>query len=237
MRHLITGTGRCGTVFLARLLTHLGVPCGHETIFDWHGLEMARRRLSGQEPLQLSHCSTNIFVSGVWAPIPGWLNDVYSIQAESSYMAAPFLNDECLKDTTVVHVMRNPIRVVNSFCNHLDYFKQSCPSNKYEEFIYKHLPELRQEIPQYDRACLFYVRWNEMIVGHYRYRIEDDPSKLIEFLGLNGEPIQDKDINSVKKVGAKLFALQDIKSREIQDEFVNLGRRYGYPMRSEYLLI
>ena len=31
---LVTGTGRCGTVYMAELLTSLGIPCGHESLFQ-----------------------------------------------------------------------------------------------------------------------------------------------------------------------------------------------------------
>ena len=39
MRLLITGTGRCGTRFLAKAITQAGVPCSHEVAFtpDRHG--------------------------------------------------------------------------------------------------------------------------------------------------------------------------------------------------------
>jgi hypothetical protein len=30
MRYLVVGTGRCGTVYMAKLLSSVGVPCGHE---------------------------------------------------------------------------------------------------------------------------------------------------------------------------------------------------------------
>jgi hypothetical protein len=34
---LITGTGRCGTKFMAEWLTRSGVPCGHEAVFSYRG--------------------------------------------------------------------------------------------------------------------------------------------------------------------------------------------------------
>jgi len=35
----VTGTGRCGTGYFSRLLSLVGWPCGHETIFSLGGLE------------------------------------------------------------------------------------------------------------------------------------------------------------------------------------------------------
>jgi len=238
LRFLITGVGRCGTVFMARLLTHLGVPCGHETIFDWRGLEIAKKRLAGEENLQLSYCSTmKLIGKDTWTPIPVWLEDINQIEAESSYLAAPFLSEDILANTTVIHVVRNPLRVVNSFCNHIVYFQSHKPNNSFEQFIYTNLPALREKMPPYDRACLFYVRWNEMIKASVFHRIEDDPQKVIDVLGLHGPILADKTINSMKKKGVKTFALQDIQSDQIREEFICLGKSYGYHMQSEYLLI
>jgi len=36
-RILVTGTGRCGTLYMARLLTRLGVPCTHEKVYTQRG--------------------------------------------------------------------------------------------------------------------------------------------------------------------------------------------------------
>jgi len=43
MRFVITGSGRCGTKYMSRLLTAAGTPCGHEAVFayerrDWGDL-------------------------------------------------------------------------------------------------------------------------------------------------------------------------------------------------------
>lgn len=236
LRCLITGTGRCGTVFVARLLTHAGLPCGHETIFDWRGLDVAKKRLGGCESINLSHCSTNKWDGDRWRPIPAWLEDVRTIQAESSYMAAPYLDDSALSGVEIVHVTRHPVRVVNSFCNHLEYFQSNQPNNSYEAFIYSHVPELTHVMPQYDRACLYYIRWTQKINGRH-FRVEDDPTQILHFLGLNGSIIPDKTINSIKNQNRRSFNVSDVESKEIQQEFMEVGRRFGYHMILNHLMI
>ena len=37
-KFVIIGTGRSGTTYIAELLTECGIPCGHETIFDYRGI-------------------------------------------------------------------------------------------------------------------------------------------------------------------------------------------------------
>ncbi|MFW5847918.1 MAG: hypothetical protein ACOCVF_03280 [bacterium] len=37
-RFVITGTGRCGTGYISKLLTEYGINCGHEAIFSYNGV-------------------------------------------------------------------------------------------------------------------------------------------------------------------------------------------------------
>lgn len=240
LKCLITGTGRSGTVYMARLLTSLGLICGHESIFDWNGLDAATLRLNGEHPPQLSYASQNAYENGQHKPLEKWLPNLNWIQAESSYLAAPFLKTDLLKDVPIIHVARDPVKVVNSFCNFIGYFKNSTPSNKYEEFIYRQLPELTIEMPAYDRCSLFWVRWNNMVENASPvlfHRVEDGPRKVMEFLGLEGEPFDDDTINTYRQNSSDQFFIDKIKSKEIRDQFLETGKRYGYKMALEYLLI
>ena len=238
MKYLVTGTGRCGTVFVARFLTSVGIPCGHESIFDWRGYRWAEKRLAGEEPLELSLVSKAKYDGKEWKDIDGWIN-LNEMQAESSYMSAPFLNEELLQGVPVIHVVRNPIKVVNSFCNYIDYFKDGKGTNSYEQLIYRYLPELKKDMPQYDRACLYYIRWNQMIEKHkaFFHKIEDGPEPLLYFLGLSGDPFDDRNINTLRKPCNKRFTLDQIESEEIRDEFMEMGIQYGYNMSLNMIVI
>lgn len=37
MKMVVTGTGRCGTGYMAKVLSGAGLPCGHEEVFGPHG--------------------------------------------------------------------------------------------------------------------------------------------------------------------------------------------------------
>ena len=230
LKYLITGTGRCGTVYMARFLTSLGIHCGHESIFDWRGYRWAEMKLNGEKlPLECSFASSLSLIDGKWIPEPPWI-DVDQIVAESSYMAVPFLGDPILKDVPVIHVVRNPMRVINSFCNYLGYFQSEKGSNSYEQFIYRHLPELQKPMTPYDRAALFYVLWNELVEdkASFFHRIEDDPDLLLGFLNKSGEYYNNTKINSQAKSG-KRFVREDIQSVEIGQRLLRKCRQYGYP--------
>ena len=238
LRYLVTGTGRCATVYVARLLTSVGIPCGHESIFDWRGYRWAEKRLVGEEPLDTSFVSKAKYDGKEWRDIDEWINP-NEIQAESSYMSAPFLGEEILEGVPVIHVVRNPVKVVNSFCNYIDYFKEGDGINSYEQFIYRHFPELKEEMPQYDRACLYYVRWIQMIEKHevFLYKIEKGPQPLLDFLGASGDHFDDRNVNTLRKSCNNRFTVNQIESKEIQDEFMETGTRHGYNMSLKMMII
>src|SRR5574343_413925 len=100
LKYLIVSCGRSGSVWAARFLTGLGIPCGHESIFDWRGLRGAMKKLSGEEIPDLSYASQTRWENGNWQPLEKWL-DVNSIEAESSYMAVPYLKEDILKDVKI----------------------------------------------------------------------------------------------------------------------------------------
>ena len=234
LKLLVTGTGRCGTVYMARWLTTLGMPCGHESIYDFQGQKIAKRRLSGDAKITLSFCSTSKMMEhGDWESIPEWLSDTSQIVADSSYMAAPFLKSV---DCPVLHVVRNPVKVVNSFVNHIDYFKSNEPTNQYEQFIYKYLPELCKVMPQYDRAVLFYVLWNKMIERHadFRWPVEGDPDLVMQWLGVQGDVFEDRAVNtfSARQSGSRQFHVSMIKDQDILEQLLEMSERYGYRLKN-----
>jgi hypothetical protein len=223
LKYLVTGTGRCGTLFFANLLTSMGFPCTHEAVFTTGALEKARRVLSGETPHESSEISRGFLLAEGVSPV-----------AESSYMAAPFLK---VVDAQVIHVVRNPVKVVSSFIG-FEYFLDKEPTHlphnsehiKYEKFIYSFLPEMREEMSQLERASLYYVRWNRMIEESGRvslfHRIEDDPEKVKELFGFKGECYSNTLCNSFGR-GIGLTSLK-VESLRIRDELAEISERYGY---------
>jgi hypothetical protein len=231
IKYLITGTGRCGTVYMAKAFTKSGISCSHEAVFTEYGLDFAYDRLNGVRPIQLSHCSTSKFVNGHWEGVGSYIEDITSIQAESSYLAAPFLNHPLLEKATIIHLVRHPNDVINSFCNHLKYFAEPNPTNQYEEFIFTHLPELKARMTQYERGAMFYILWNQMIekCGRRKFhRIEDPLQDLASVLNIPLLEIEDKKANTIKMSNAREFTLQDIPSTEIKNSLEKMVKEYGY---------
>lgn len=210
---------------MARLLTSLGVPCGHECVFNRFGMDNVVMLLEDPSKIRTS------LVSG-----EGWLSHE-DVVADSSYMAAPYLSSPLLADTKIIHAVRHPLKVISSFVKDLNYFLGTQLKTSYETFIYGKIPELYQEMRPVERACIFYVKWNEMIetlsrdAAYFRFRIEDKTDELIKFLNVEtcDGVFRDRKANTMQ-TGKRPFLLKDLPDGVIKDEFVAMGERYGYDM-------
>lgn len=227
LKYIVTGTGRCGSSYCAKLLTSLGIPCGHESIFDYNGLDVASKRIGGELPITLSEVSQK---DGRWI-------DPTTIIAESSYCAAPFLNHFSVP---VIHITRHPLKVISSFLRDLKFFQSEVPSNEWETFIYSQVPELTKKMLPIKRACLYYLRWNQMIEQYkgpyYRHRVEDNISSLAQFLGceVSDNIFSNKTENTMKQ-RVKDIGLADLPRNNISQEFIFMTTRYGYKFTRENL--
>jgi len=230
LKYIVTGTGRCGTVYMARVLTSLGVPCGHESIFNQDKPEIIERRVSGEYNPTMSECAGN----------HGWIH-LKDLVADSSYMAVPYLNKFNLQDVPVIHVVRHPLLVISSFVKDLQYFQniKKNPFNKknWEQWIWFHCKSLSSVINPIERACLYLLEWNERIESlsknrpYYLHRAEDEfPDEFFKFLNI---PVQrdvifrNKKINTMRK-REKDFLSDDIPEGDIKDRFLSMMDRYDY---------
>lgn len=215
---------------MANLMTSMGLPCTHEAVFTPKGLPYALEVLEGSRPAE------NSLISEGKRCIP---EEGQEFVAESSYMSAPFLSR---LDCKVIHVVRNPLSVVASFIGDgFRHFTRNEPTHleddprhlEYEEFIYEHVPQIRHERTQLDRACLFYVSWNRMIEESgkvcFFQRIEDDLDDLKEFVGFKGNYHYDnKKCNSVKE--RREWKISEISNHKVRDSLIEMASRYGYDL-------
>lgn len=224
LKFIVTGTGRCGTVYAAKLLTELGIPCGHESIFNEHGMNF--------EP-KLSHCSTFSVLEN--KELKPWV-DINEIIADSSYLAVPFLEHLEVKNIPIIHIIRNPLKVISSFVQSLNYFSNEAPQNDpWQKIIYNTLPELSNISTQIERACYFYINWNKKIeeCADRRYiqiKIEkiNNSAKFFNFVNRPPIPIAiDKNTNQFTLRSTDL-TLSDIPNGNIKNDFINMYKKYKY---------
>jgi hypothetical protein len=230
LAYVVTGTGRCGTVYLANLLTKCGLPCGHESVFTPWGLEEALARLDGRSAIEVSAISV--------ASCGDWFREGDAVVADSSYMAAPFLDHPVLQDTRILHVVRHPMDVINSFVLGLNYFQEWLPTDVWHRFIYTHVPELRLDYHPLDRAALYYVHWNRLIEArsagkpYFLCQVESITHQLFDYLDRRCD---DEKLLTARKINSRMdgkpeYLLEDIPSVALRRELRDLAERYGYPL-------
>lgn len=236
---LVAGTGRCGTVYMAKLLTALGLPCGHESVFSYHSLKKCIRRLHKPACRKMSFCSTHDARDR--RLLPKWVDPAKAV-AESSYMMVPHLDHPDLAGVPLVHVVRSPLRVVSSFVHSLNYFRGTIPDRhpgryQWERLIYATLPEIASIPTQVERACYFYTAWNRLVERqagarpYLRCRVEEvasDPA-FYEFVGRTPLPgtAPPGDTNSFGAYDGRV-AFGDVPPGDTRDSIVEMSERYGY---------
>ena len=241
LRYIVTGTGRSGTVSLACALTRAGIPCSHERFFRGGSVEEAACLLA-EGGAGNSYCSAH----------SGLADHGDQVVAESSYMAAPYLTAPMVADATVIHAVRSPWRVIPSFLNGIQFFRDE-PVHDHERFIHGILPELRHIDSPMDRAAHYYIHWNLMIewlgarqtpARYVFHRVEDGPETLLRSLGLaTGEArtVRRGELNSIKDwqphmkpPPAKPILMEEILRSKYLPELSRLAKRYGYDPMPDY---
>lgn len=222
LKFIVASTGRCGSVYFARFLTSVGIPCNHECVFKREGF--ARDRI--KRP-----------ITSVVSRREG-LQDSPNPMAESSLFSVPFLNLPLFNKTKLIHLVRHPLKVVTSFSLDLKTF-----SNEWNTLnpnhMFKHYLSLDNCRNAIECACKYYVEWNKKIEiackSHkfHFHRIEDEISdSLFEFLEIPSKSnyYNDKLCNSFSKRHHKapLISLNDIPEGSLKDELIKMGLQYGY---------
>lgn len=224
LKFIVTGTGRCGTVFMAKFLTSAGIPCSHEGMFTTQGLEFARKIAAG-EKVRNSHASGE-----------KWQDEIV---ADSSYMAAPYLKE--FPEAKTIHVVRNPMRVINSFhCEVGTFYNDYAEEQEaYRRFIYQFLPELAHIKSELLRAVYYVVEWNKIIERqkpNFLHMIESNSNKLLDFLQVKERRnlFGNKEENSWagrprhNKKQRSRIGLSDIPSGSIKTHLLKQMGKYGY---------
>lgn len=232
---IVTGTGRCGTLYISKLLSFCNIFCGHETIFDHSSWNQILQRIYNNEELKLSKIAKEHYGD--------YLKD-NNIIGDSSYMAMPYLDMNIFNECFFIHLIRNPIDVINSFCHNMNYFYDDPYSNldefnkKYLNFIYKHVPDIKKYKNPYERAAYFYLYWNEQIESKLKnknkikIKIEEIGLKKDLENFLNFKMPEDflmlKNNNNEKKENINKFKIKYIKNKKIKEDLISFCEKNEY---------
>lgn len=235
LKYIVTGTGRCGTVYFAKLLTSLGINCGHEAIFSHSGLNNAYERMQQKRP------KVSLISKLATPKLEEWFPEgVDRIQADSSYMAAPFLDSSIAHDAKIIHLVRHPLEVINSFVYGLRYFRNDCLNEDdfkdYHTFIYQHAPSILHYPDPISRAAVFYVEWNKLIESkangksYIRHNINSrNLKRVFSFLEMK-EPSKyyNEKSNQILGLQKHITCFTQIPSLEVREAVVKMFQYYFY---------
>lgn len=232
LKYILTGTGRCGTNYMARFFTDLGINCGHEAIFNTDGISQAVKKLNGNVKIETSHCSRFDIIKN--QAIKKWFSD-QNLKADCSYMAVPFLSHACLSDAKLIHIIRNPLLTLGSFVLDVKFFDPLDQSQiPWRNFVLHHMPEITNENSLIEKTCRYLINWNKKIEDckllKIKVRMEDYPfEELFKFMDIEKPDIilENKKINSWNKRKREL-TIDDIPNGKTKEEFVHFMKTNGY---------
>lgn len=238
LEYLVTGTGRCGTVFFAHLLTSMGIPCGHEHIFNFEPKKVCFDRLVNPERRINSYVSENSFLDQKFHKN---FVDPKKTVAESSYFLVPYLDEHYLTKIPLIHVIRHPFKVIRSFVDDFQYFKNVRETDDpnieiYENFIYKTYPEIEKFTNPYDKAARYFLSCNKKIILQENKRpyvlikieeLESKKKELQKFLKklyplLIPKHLNSKSTEKTKKIDFSVLSNENLK-KELQEFMVKLN--------------
>lgn len=209
---VVAGTGRCGTKFMSEVLKSVGVNCTHQNFFGvWYiGNMMTAENMEQKIQAQLTN---------------EWSQD-----ADSSWLAGPFVAMAKQAGWKVVHLVRKPRLVINSLVK-CQVFESEKRYGNFYHFAYKHCPAMRNEPTEKERAARFYVNWNRMIEPHadILWNVERDPRTLLDLLDIDHEGREIFDNTAYNWRGGPLVDTQlDDLNPVLRRDVTEIAERYGY---------
>jgi len=204
LKYIVTGTGRCGTGYMSKLMTNAGIACGHERIFTPGGMKNIPARLKRYP----------------------WLS------ADASWMAVPFLGK--FPEAVVIHATRHPIDVLSSyrsihFFRHVLNPRSSSP---YARFIREHLPDILLYQNEVTAIAYWIVTWTRRIEqacgkrGRIVYPVESTLADLTRLLGAKSITGISRTTNTRGR--HKTLKQSDIVNPRVRAQFNALVQQYGY---------
>jgi hypothetical protein len=202
---VITGTGRSGTMWAAQALTAAGLPCAHEfTCSSW---------------------MDDYSDDQIWRTSPPGL------LGESSWQAAPFVEEMQAAGVRVVHLVRHPMEVASSLVANEMLLPVHGGPLPWHRFIEAHIGDHIFRLHPHDRALRFWTEWNMQIKQpDLRW---DQPVTWAEFADLGhllGRDVDYHQIDSVPTDTNRWSPVKQLQRRDftqaVYDEAMDLWGSY-----------
>jgi len=165
---------------------------------------------------------------------PGMGEYVENAQADSSWLAGGVLEEWKEKGVKILHITRNPIKVINSLFTR-NFFEREGINRGTLFMIYPYIffPEIMNK-KAFDKYILFYIKWNEEIEKYAdaRVKIEDVnedltlPFKKLDIPSIGTGIKRPEKANQGSK---KQVITNDIlKNSQLYPQLVQKAKEYGY---------
>lgn len=208
VRFVVIGCSRSGTRYMAKLLSSLGLKCGHERVFNIFSILP-----DGSRALKT-------------------FAQLCNMQGDSSFLAAPFLQG-LPQDTVILHQIRHPVEVIRSHMGIRFFSEPIIPSiwladnhPDFIEVIRRYGPQVICEPTEIQRCMRYWTVWNHLIqeaeslgsARYKRYQVESiDLAQLKDILQLIGTECPDQMLeNSFDSLSRKTNSRQ-------RDESISWG--------------
>lgn len=208
MKYIITGTGRCGTNFMAKLLISVGIPCGRESVFNLSMKNPGKLKADSswmalpyleQWPEKWAEAKVIHLVRNPWDVIRGWLFDFESV---------------------------------------FSVWKSGKAYRATNHFLMAHTPGLKEIEHPVDRCLHYYENWNRRIndlsceYDVIRIRAENSSSSILWAMGIDPK---DKQLfnNRLENTRRKcILTRKDVdlllRPRAGYEQFINMAKEYDY---------
>lgn len=208
---VVAGTGRCGTKFMSEVLKSAGVHCTHQQFFT------------------ASHEQSYMTREGMADKLVAWRTNEWAQNAESSWLAAPFLSLPQMEGLKVVHLVRHPKKVINSLVK-CQVFESLKRYGNFYNFAYQYCQGMEFQQTPKERAAYFYVVWNSMIEpwADIRWMVERDARMLLDKLGIEHDDNIFNNTSYNQRTGPRVDTKLDDLNPPLRAAVERISERYGY---------
>lgn len=163
---------------------------------------------------ELTRAGLHTDLETVW-----WWNgytDWRDFEACVSFCAVPWLGDIDPDEVQVIHLVREPLAVMNSMIGRKLFIDERI-DHRYRAFLRRHCPEAFERESAIERAAVWWLRWNERVEPYADdlLRVEDWGRSMV---------------NHNIRANHRLDELPD----DLHEAVIAKARAYGYP-RKEHL--
>lgn len=229
-RFVVAGCSRSGTTYMAKLLSALGFPCGHERIFNiW--------RIAG--------------IDGFSDPMT-YFFDGDASQGDASFLSVPYL-DQLPQGTVVLHQVRNPLDVIRSHMGIRFFAEPFVPSIYLAKehphimhFFRIHCAQIMEAETEIGRCMRYWFYWNRLVeragdnpsLVFFHYRVEDiDISLLQQIVKMISESVDGSMLNPALDLISKntntrprdaSWTWNNLPAGRDKEQIMELSKSYGY---------